>query len=181
MTVIQVYFGICPTDKFIFLFTAPLFENSSYLDNLAILGKYKNVREVALKKGESGWGIMILEGKHSIAGTGVFVSDLQPGSCAEKAGLLRGDMILAVNGEDFVGVNYDTAARILKTLDGVITMIVANANIDCHNASNHDTNTASDETSEEKITTQGSPEKPKLPPKPAIAPKPAGISPSHTA
>ena len=162
------------------LITVPLFENSSYLINLFILGKYKNVREVALKKGESGWGIMILEGKHSIAGTGVFVSDLQPGSCAEKAGLLRGDMILAVNGEDFVGVNYDTAARILKTLDGVITMIVANANIDCHNASNHDTNTASDETSEEKITTQGSPEKPKLPPKPAIAPKPAGISPSHT-
>ena len=158
----------------------PSFENSSYLIDLVILGKYKNVREVALKKGESGWGIMILEGKHSIAGTGVFVSDLQPGSCAEKAGLLRGDMILAVNGEDFVGVNYDTAARILKTLDGVITMIVANANIDCHNASNHDTKTASDETSEEKITAQGSPEKPKLPPKPAIAPKPAGISPSHT-
>jgi len=141
-------------------------------------GKYKNVREVALKKGENGWGIMILEGKHSIAGTGVFVSDLQPGSCAEQAGLLRGDMILAVNGEDFVGVNYDTAARILKTLHGTITMIVANANIDCH-ASTHTSNTAEDIT-EEKIVTLGSPEKPKLPPKPAIAPKPAGISPSHT-
>ena len=121
---------------------------------------------------------MILEGKHSIAGTGVFVSDLQPGSCAEQAGLLRGDMILAVNGEDFVGVNYDTAARILKTLDGTITMIVANANIDC-NASTH-TNTTAEDGAEEKIVTQGSPEKPKLPPKPAIAPKPAGISPSHT-
>jgi C-terminal processing protease CtpA/Prc len=132
-----------------------------------------------LKKGESGWGIMILEGKHSIAGTGVFVSDLQPGSCAEQAGLLRGDMILAVNGEDFVGVNYDTAARILKTLDGTITMIVANANIDC-NASNHAVPTLEEKT-EEKVSAQGSPEKPKLPPKPAIAPKPAGISPTHSA
>ena len=66
-------------------------------------GKYKNVRQVAISKGEAGWGIMILEGKHSVAGTGVFVSDMQPGSCAEKAGLMRGDMILAVNGNDFVG------------------------------------------------------------------------------
>ena len=121
---------------------------------------------------------MILEGKHSIAGTGVFVSDLQPGSCAEQAGLLRGDMILAVNGEDFVGVNYDTAARILKTLDGTISMIVANANIDCSGSSH--TNSISEEKTEEKPASQASPEKPKLPPKPAIAPKPAGISPSHT-
>ena len=144
-----------------------------------IPGKYKNVREVLLKKGETGWGIMILEGKHSIAGTGVFVSDLQTGSCAEKAGLLRGDMILAVNGEDFVGVNYDTAARILKTLDGVISMIVANANIDCASNSNQndaEPNTA--EKTEDKL--QKSPDKPKLPPKPAIAPKPSGLSPSHT-
>ena len=82
-------------------------------------GKYKNVRQVSLQKGESGWGIMILEGKHSVAGTGVFVSDMQSGSCAEKAGLMRGDMILAVNGNDFVGVNYETAAKILKTLEGM--------------------------------------------------------------
>ena len=52
---------------------------------------------------------MIIEGKHAEAGPGVFISDLQPGSCAEAAGLLRGDMILAVNGEDFVGVSYPTA------------------------------------------------------------------------
>ena len=133
---------------------------------------------MSLKKGESGWGIMILEGKHSIAGTGVFVSDLQTGSCAEQAGLLRGDMILAVNGEDFVGVNYDTAARILKTLDGTIAMIVANANIDCASNSAHTDTNACDQT-EGKAVEQGSPDKPKLPPKPAIAPKPAGLSPSH--
>lgn len=89
-------------------------------------GKYKGLREVTILKGDQGLGIMIIEGKHAEAGTGVFVSDLQHGSCADVAGLRRGDMILAVNGEDFVGVNYDTAASILKTSEGQIKMIVAN-------------------------------------------------------
>ena len=120
------------------------------------VGKYTNLRQVALQKGENGWGIMILEGKHSVAGTGVFVSDMQDGSGAQQAGLMRGDMILAVNGNDFVGVNYETAAKILKTLEGTISMIVANANIDCN--------------------TPKSPEKPQLPPKPPIAPKPAAAA-----
>ena len=82
-----------------------------------------------LKKGETGLGIMIIEGKHPEAGTGVFISDLQDGSVADKAGLLVGDMILAVNGEDFVGASYETAARVLKQTDGEIKMIVANPNL----------------------------------------------------
>ena len=75
-----------------------------------------------------GLGIMIMEGRHSEAGSGVFVSDIQPGSCSDEAGLHRGDMILCVNGEDFVGINYDTAASILKTSNGRIKLIVANPN-----------------------------------------------------
>jgi C-terminal processing protease CtpA/Prc len=63
---------------------------------------------------------MIVEGKHAEAGSGVFVSDLQPGSCAQQAGLQRGDMILCVNGEDFIGVNYETAAKVLKNSEGTI-------------------------------------------------------------
>lgn len=55
-------------------------------------GRYKGLREVSIHKGDKGLGIMIIEGKHSEAGTGVFVSDLQPGSCSEEAGLVRGDM-----------------------------------------------------------------------------------------
>ena len=149
-------------------------------------GKYKNVRQVALSKGDSGWGIMILEGKHSVAGTGVFVSDMQAGSCAEKAGLMRGDMILAVDGNDFVGVNYETAAKILKTLEGTISMIVANANID--NAPTQApplSNTvkpsissparaagAGSQPQQQTPAAPVSPDKPKLPPKPALAPKP---------
>ena len=66
--------------------------------------------------------------RHSEAGSGVFVSDIQPGSCSDEAGLHRGDMILCVNGEDFVGINYDTAASILKNSAGLIKLIVANPN-----------------------------------------------------
>ena len=36
----------------------------------------------------------------------------QDGSIADTAGLLVGDMILSVNGEDFVGASYETAAKV---------------------------------------------------------------------
>ena len=39
---------------------------------------------------------------------------------ADSAGLLVGDMILAVNSEDFVGASYETAAKVLKKIDGEI-------------------------------------------------------------
>merc|ERR1719192_830676 len=111
--------------------------------------KYKGLRQVMLKKGERGLGIMIIEGKHQEAGTGVFISDLKEGSEADKAGLLVGDMILAVNSEDFVGASYETAAKVLRKADGEIKIIVANPNLP-----------------DVKLE---SPEKPKLPPKPALA------------
>ena len=117
--------------------------------------KYKGLRQVILKKGDTGLGIMIIEGKHPEAGTGVFISDLQDGSVADSAGLLVGDMILSVNGEDFVGASYETAAKVLKKTDGEIKIIVANPNLP-----------------ETKVE---SPEKPKLPPKPVLAPKPINL------
>ena len=132
--------------------------------------KYKGLRQVMLKKGDTGLGIMIIEGKHQEAGTGVFISDLKEGSEADKAGLLVGDMILAVNNEDFVGASYETAAKVLRSAEGEIKIIVANPNlpekssvkpVDADNAS---------------VTSVTSPEKPKLPPKPTIAPKPANIA-----
>jgi hypothetical protein len=124
--------------------------------------------QVVLKKGETGLGIMIIEGKHPEAGTGVFISDLQEGSVADRAGLLVGDMILAVNGEDFVGASYETAARVLKQSDGEIKMIVANPNLTAATISP----AAAEGGGKISIA---SPEKPKLPPKPAIAPKPSGV------
>lgn len=91
-------------------------------------------------------GIMIIEGKHSELGQGIFVSDIQEGSNAEKvkiiikkkkkegadktietwpsihnfptvifismqAGLLIGEMILAVNKDLLIDCNYDAVSR----------------------------------------------------------------------
>ncbi len=116
---------------------------------------------------------MIIEGKHPEAGTGVFISDLQEGSVADRAGLLVGDMILAVNGGDFVGASYETAAKVLKQTDGEIKMIVANPNLLPAAASA--TAASSSGGDGGKMISIASPEKPKLPPKPSIAPKPSAV------
>eukprot|EP00092_Neocalanus_flemingeri_P029346 GFUD01031858.1.p1 GENE.GFUD01031858.1~~GFUD01031858.1.p1 ORF type:complete len:2139 (-),score=780.47 GFUD01031858.1:627-7043(-) len=127
--------------------------------------KYKGLRQVVLKKGEMGLGIMIIEGKHQEAGTGVFISDLKEGSEADKAGLLVGDMILAVNNEDFVGASYETAAKVLRKTEGEIKIIVANPNLPEKGA----------KTEQNELL-----DKPKLPPKPSIAPKPTNILPASS-
>ncbi|CAH1123851.1 unnamed protein product [Ceutorhynchus assimilis] len=87
---------------------------------------YPNVRTVAIKKlpGQS-LGIMIIEGKHAEVGQGIFISDIQEGSSAEKAGLEIGEMILAVNKDSLVGSNYDTAANLLKRTEGLVSLIVS--------------------------------------------------------
>ncbi|XP_068250097.1 multiple PDZ domain protein-like isoform X3 [Palaemon carinicauda] len=96
---------------------------------------------------------MIIEGKHADYGQGIFISDLQEGSVAAVAGLLVGDMILCVNKEEMVGVDYDQATNILKKTEGVINMWVANAaRVDGG---------------------KGGKKKPDVPPKPSLAQKPA--------
>jgi C-terminal processing protease CtpA/Prc len=138
--------------------------------------KYKGLREVTIEKGERGWGIMIIEGKHAEAGNGVFVSDIQAGSCADEAGLARGDMILAVNGEDFVGVSYNTAAKVLKNAQGVVKLIVANPNMPTETPAG---GTPRHEVGKPTTKEETEEAKPKVAPKPNIAPKPPGLSPSH--
>ena len=149
--------------------------------------KYKGLRQVTLTKGDTGLGIMIIEGKHPDAGTGVFISDLQDGSVADTAGLLVGDMILSVNGEDFVGASYETAAKVLKKLDGEIKIIVANPNLPppalpgaAASSAQQQEAVASGQQQAAGITTgpaakSESPQKPKIAPKPNIAPKPANL------
>ena len=44
-----------------------------------------------------------------------------------QAGLMVGDMILSVNREDMVGVDYDSATATLRKLEGIIDLWVANA------------------------------------------------------
>ncbi|XP_018562817.1 inactivation-no-after-potential D protein isoform X2 [Anoplophora glabripennis] len=87
---------------------------------------YPNVRTIAIKKGNQSLGIMIIEGKHAEVGQGIFISDIQEGSSAEKAGLEIGEMILAVNKDSLVGSNYDTAANLLKRTEGLVTLVVSN-------------------------------------------------------
>lgn len=71
---------------------------------------------------------MIIEGKHSELGQGIFISDIQDNSNAEKAGLLIGEMILAVNKDLLIDCNYDTAATLLKRAEGIVTLTVCNPN-----------------------------------------------------
>ncbi|RWS31496.1 multiple PDZ domain protein-like protein, partial [Leptotrombidium deliense] len=87
--------------------------------------KYTGVRTVTVRKSAHGLGIMIIEGKHSELGRGVFISDIQEGSPAEQAGLAVGDMILCVNQTDLIGADYDTAASTLKNAEGLLSIVVA--------------------------------------------------------
>ncbi|XP_058446045.1 inactivation-no-after-potential D protein [Malaya genurostris] len=93
-----------------------------------IFSVYKNVRLVPIKKPPAGLGIMIIEGKHSEVGRGIFVSDIQEGSMADQAGLNIGEMILAVNRDSLLGCTYETAAILLKRAEGVVTLKICNPN-----------------------------------------------------
>ncbi|XP_021700002.1 multiple PDZ domain protein isoform X4 [Aedes aegypti] len=93
-----------------------------------IFSTYKNVRIVSIKKAASGLGIMIIEGKHAEVGQGIFISDIQEGSMADKAGLNIGEMILSVNKDSLLGCSYEAAASLLKKTEGVITLKICNPN-----------------------------------------------------
>ncbi|KAG8197760.1 hypothetical protein JTE90_006804 [Oedothorax gibbosus] len=107
-----------------------------------LISAHPGVRTVTTKKGEHGLGIMILEGKHVELGRGIFISDLQPGSPADKSGLCVGDMILAVNKTKLIGADYELAASVLKNEDGPMTFLVVNSHkpsaSPVHNEIGHD-------------------------------------------
>nr|XP_040570230.1 multiple PDZ domain protein-like isoform X3 [Lepeophtheirus salmonis] len=88
--------------------------------------KYRAKREVNMQKTTEGLGIMLIEGHHKVTGKGIFVSDIQEGSLANKGGMKVGDMLLAVNTESFLESNYDQAVAIIKNLTGRIRMLVTN-------------------------------------------------------
>lgn len=89
---------------------------------------FKNVRLLSMTKCGASLGIMIIEGKHSDVGQGIFVSDIQEGSVAERSGLAVGEMILSVNGDSLLNCNYETAAAMLKKTEGVVSLKVCNPN-----------------------------------------------------
>ncbi|RZF43874.1 hypothetical protein LSTR_LSTR007210 [Laodelphax striatellus] len=126
---------------------------------------FKGLRTVAIKKTGQGLGIMIIEGRHSEVGQGIFISDIQEGSAAEQAGLVVGDMILAVNKDSLLGSNYDAAAALLKKTEGVVSLVVCNPN----QGKDEDKKTGSAADGPAKSAT---PTPAKEPEKPKIAPKP---------
>jgi len=67
---------------------------------------------------------MIIEGRHSELGRGVFISDIQVGSPAEQSGLAVGDMILCVNQTDLIGADYDTVRLLLKNCSSFVTRFI---------------------------------------------------------
>ncbi|XP_053620447.1 inaD-like protein isoform X2 [Plodia interpunctella] len=133
---------------------------------------YKGVRDITIKKGPSGLGIMIIEGRHTEAGRGIFVSDLQEGSAAEQAGLQIGDMILAVNRDSLLRCSYDAAAAKLKHTEGVVVLTVCTPNL------KDDTDTATTPASGGSASPRPAEAAPRAPePRPAPAPSPVKAEP----
>lgn len=89
---------------------------------------FKNVRNVTIQKVGTSLGIMIIEGKHSDVGQGIFISDIQENSNAEVAGVKIGEMILAVNKDLLIDCNYDAAAALLKRAEGIVSLTLCNPN-----------------------------------------------------
>ncbi|KAI8428112.1 hypothetical protein MSG28_002376 [Choristoneura fumiferana] len=56
-----------------------------------------------------GFGICVKGGKE--AGVGVYISRVEEGSVAERAGLRPGDSILQVNGTPFSGISHEDALK----------------------------------------------------------------------
>lgn len=80
--------------------------NYSHSQTSELFQQYKEAKLVQIVKIES-IGIMIIEGKHKEIGSGIFISDIQEESGAQQAGLVVGDVILAVNKDILIKTNYD--------------------------------------------------------------------------
>lgn len=66
-----------------------------------------------------GFGICVKGGKD--AGLGVYISRIEEGSLAERAGLRPGDTILEVNGTPFTSVSHEEALKVF--LSFVISLV----------------------------------------------------------
>ncbi|XP_045486389.1 whirlin isoform X3 [Pieris rapae] len=68
-----------------------------------------------------GFGICVKGGKE--AGVGVYISRVEEGSVAERAGLRPGDSILQVNGTPFSGISHEDALKMLKSCRQLTMMV----------------------------------------------------------
>lgn len=58
------------------------------------------------------FGLTIKGGKEY--GLGIFVSNVQKGSLSEQSGLKAGDLIITLNGHDFMNLTHDHAALLIR-------------------------------------------------------------------
>ncbi|XP_074036607.1 multiple PDZ domain protein isoform X3 [Leptinotarsa decemlineata] len=107
-------------------FRVIILRRKTAIDDIAVRPITQFPVSLAEEQGNQSLGIMIIEGKHAEVGQGIFISDIQESSSAEKAGLEIGEMILAVNKDSLVGSNYETAANLLKRTEGLVTLVVSN-------------------------------------------------------
>uniref|UniRef100_A0A3B3SVZ9 Whirlin n=1 Tax=Paramormyrops kingsleyae TaxID=1676925 RepID=A0A3B3SVZ9_9TELE len=77
-------------------------------------GSEGTVRQVTLKRNKSNEGLGFSIRGGSEHGVGIYVSLVEPGSLAEKEGLLVGDQILKVNDKVFSRVTHAEAVKVLK-------------------------------------------------------------------
>lgn len=56
----------------------------------------------------------------NFSGVGVYISRIEEGSMAERAGLRPGDTILEVNGTPFTSINHDEALKVLHNLIALV-------------------------------------------------------------
>ena len=79
-----------------------------------------NYRSVAFAR-ENGIGIRLSGGNK----VGIFISDVQFNSPAERAGLRVADKIIKVNGRDYSGLTHEDAVQHVLSASNLIEMIVA--------------------------------------------------------
>lgn len=63
---------------------------------------------------------MCLLEKFLVTGVGVYISRVEEGSVAERAGLRPGDSILEVNGTPFTGISHEEALKVSLILIFVV-------------------------------------------------------------
>ena len=79
--------------------------------------KNGSVRQVLVQRTAGSLGFSIRGGMEQ--GLGIFVSNIDEGSSADRSGLQVGDELLSANGVSLHGVSHPSAVRILKSLDTV--------------------------------------------------------------
>lgn len=62
--------------------------------------------------GKYSFGLTIKGGKEY--GLGIFVSSVDKGSLSEQSGLKAGDLIMTLNGHDFLNLTHDHAAFLIR-------------------------------------------------------------------